>query len=100
MIRTTFCSTAVALLFATAPLFSAETGTHSAVKPVPRTDRGWQDRAKTLDQRVTDNPDTEVLFIGDSITQGWEGNGAKEVWEKHFAKHKAVNLGIGGDRTQ
>ncbi|HWN94632.1 MAG TPA: platelet-activating factor acetylhydrolase IB subunit [Methylomirabilota bacterium] len=73
---------------------------HSAVKAAPRTDRGWQDRAKLLDQRVKDNPDTQLLFIGDSITQGWEGDGGKEAWAKHYDKRKAVNLGIGGDRTQ
>jgi len=39
------------------------------------------------------------LMIGDSITHGWEGKGAK-VWEEYYAKRNAVNLGIGGDRTQ
>jgi beta-glucosidase len=73
---------------------------NSAVKAAPRTDRGWSDRAKLLDQRVKDNPDTQLLFIGDSITQGWEGDGAKDVWAKYYEKRKAVNLGIGGDRTQ
>ncbi|MFO0849347.1 MAG: GDSL-type esterase/lipase family protein [Gemmataceae bacterium] len=42
--------------------------------------------------------DADVVFIGDSITQGWEGNG-KKAWETHFAPLKAVNLGIGGDQT-
>lgn len=41
----------------------------------------------------------DLLFIGDSITQGWEGAG-KEAWEKYFSKRKAMNAGIGGDRTQ
>jgi lysophospholipase L1-like esterase len=41
----------------------------------------------------------EVIFIGDSITQGWEGEG-KDVWAKFYAPRNAVNLGIGGDRTQ
>ena len=30
----------------------------------------------------------------------WEGSGAKEVWEKYYGNRKAVNIGIGGDRTQ
>jgi lysophospholipase L1-like esterase len=42
--------------------------------------------------------DVDVLFIGDSITQGWEGNG-KEVWKKNFEPLKAANFGIGGDQT-
>jgi beta-glucosidase len=72
---------------------------HSAIKPAPRPDTGWKDRARLLDDRLKQTPDTQLLFIGDSITQGWEGAG-KDVWANHYAKYKAVNLGIGGDRTQ
>jgi lysophospholipase L1-like esterase len=43
--------------------------------------------------------DVDVLFLGDSITAGWKGNG-KDVWAKNFAPLKAANFGIGGDRTQ
>ena len=41
----------------------------------------------------------DLLFIGDSITQGWEGAGRK-TWEKYYGKRKALNLGISGDRTE
>ena len=95
--NTTFLKLIVAALLFAAGSLCAQ---HSAVKAAPRTDRGWQDRAKLLDQRVTENQDAQLLFIGDSITQGWEGEGAKEIWAKHYEKRKAVNLGIGGDRTQ
>src|SRR5580700_2593520 len=40
----------------------------------------------------------DVLFLGDSITQGWEGAG-KKVWADNFTSFKPVNLGIGGDQT-
>jgi len=40
-----------------------------------------------------------VLFIGDSITEGWGGEGA-DTWAKHFCPLYAANFGIGGDRTQ
>jgi beta-glucosidase len=72
---------------------------HSAITPAPR-DSNWKVRADLLNTRVKEKQDAELLFIGDSITQGWEGQAAKEVWEKHYGKRKAVNLGIGGDRTQ
>ena len=39
-----------------------------------------------------------VVFLGDSITQGWGGEG-KTAWAANFAKLNAVNYGIGGDRT-
>ncbi|HEV8313027.1 MAG TPA: GDSL-type esterase/lipase family protein [Burkholderiaceae bacterium] len=40
----------------------------------------------------------ELVFIGDSITQGWEDAG-REVWQRHYA-HRALDLGFGGDRTE
>jgi lysophospholipase L1-like esterase len=42
--------------------------------------------------------DVDVLFLGDSITQGWSQH--KEIWEASFNQYKAANFGIGGDRTQ
>lgn len=39
-----------------------------------------------------------VLFLGDSITQGW--NSAKPVWDASFGRYDPANFGIGGDRTQ
>jgi lysophospholipase L1-like esterase len=41
----------------------------------------------------------DVLFVGDSITQGWAGSG-KEVWKERFEPLKSANFGIGGDQTQ
>jgi len=39
-----------------------------------------------------------VLFLGDSITQGWDR--ARDVWQEHYGKYDPANFGIGGDRTQ
>ena len=73
---------------------------HSATEPAPRTDDSWKQRQALLNDRAAmAGPKARVVFIGDSITQGWEGAG-KNTWEKRFAPHHAVNLGIGGDRTQ
>ena len=41
----------------------------------------------------------DVVFIGDSITQGWENEG-KAAWARHFARYNAVNLGFSGDKTE
>src|SRR6478672_13758271 len=38
----------------------------------------------------------DVIFLGDSITNGWEG---QKAWQEHFGAFKPVNLGIGGDQT-
>ena len=42
--------------------------------------------------------ETQVVFLGDSITAGWAGNG-KDVF-KEYAKYAAANFGIGGDQVQ
>ena len=41
----------------------------------------------------------DVLFLGDSITDGWRTKG-KDVWGKSYEPRHAANFGIGGDRTQ
>ena len=41
----------------------------------------------------------DLVFIGDSITDGWRARG-RAVWTQHYAPRHALNLGIGGDRTQ
>src|SRR3990172_4534699 len=70
---------------------------HDAIKPVPR-DGNWMKRHDAMNARVKEG-NVDLVFIGDSITQGWEGRG-KEVWQKFYGERNAVNLGIGGDRTQ
>src|SRR5262249_30214172 len=39
----------------------------------------------------------DVIFLGDSITHGWEGQ--QKIWKENFGTFKPVNLGIGGDQT-
>lgn len=41
----------------------------------------------------------DLVFLGDSITHAWEDKG-KQVWQKHYAKRNALNLGFSGDRTE
>lgn len=41
----------------------------------------------------------DILFIGDSITQRWNDQGA-EPFEHFFGDHDTINMGIGGDATQ
>ena len=43
----------------------------------------------------------DIVFLGDSITHGWESRGEK-VWAANFetGPYKALNCGISGDRTE
>lgn len=81
-------------LFATAA-FAADT--NLATNPVPR-DSGWMKRHESFNE-TSKKGEATLVFLGDSITQGWEGKG-KATWEKHYAKRNAANFGIGGDRTE
>lgn len=85
------------LLLATAAPAQDTKKQNDAINPVPRAG-GWMKRHESMNARV-EKGDVDVVFIGDSITQGWEGSG-KNVWAKFYGKRNAVNLGIGGDRTQ
>jgi lysophospholipase L1-like esterase len=78
---------------------AAATRTNSAIVPVSRDARSLP-RQNTVLQRAKDNPGScDIAFIGDSITQGWEGSG-KNVWANYYGKRKCLNFGVGGDRTQ
>lgn len=95
----TRCSILIVALLASAQAAGANP-LHSALDPVPRGDQWWKDRHEAMNRRVAElGEKAQLIFIGDSITQGWEGEG-KEVWARYYAHRHAINLGIGGDRTQ
>lgn len=67
--------------------------------PVPRPDGagGRQDEAL---RRVREaRAPVRVVFLGDSITQGWEDAGAA-AWARDFEPLGALQIGVGGDRTE
>lgn len=71
---------------------------NTAIKPEPVGADWWGKRHEAIKERVKQG-NVDLLFIGDSITHGWEGDG-KDVWAKFYAPRNAVNQGFGGDRTQ
>ena len=75
----------------------AEEKQHSAVSPAHR-HSWWTLRNDAVNEQVKQG-NVDLLFIGDSITHGWEGGG-KEYWDKYYAPRNAVNMGFSGDRTQ
>lgn len=40
--------------------------------------------------------DSQLAFLGDSITEGWD----HAAWNEAFGRYRPVRLGIGGDKTQ
>ena len=72
---------------------------HTAIIPVPRTDpANWLARHEGF-VREAQRGGINVLFIGDSIVDGWRNTGLA-VWNKYYAPRRAANFGIDGDRTQ
>ena len=74
-----------------------------ATVPAPR-DKGWTARHEKFVE-IAKKGDVDVLFLGDSITDAWGGEGhgkgaGAEIFENEFKAMKAANFGIGGDRTQ
>ena len=56
----------------------------------------WKARHEKFLER-SNAGDVGLLFVGDSITQGWEGVPA--IWDRFYGSRKAANYGIGGDQT-
>ncbi len=71
----------------------------ASVTPDHRNDQAWW--KKRFDEKIAlvKQGGWELVFLGDSITHGWEGGG-KDVWAQNFGSYKALNLGYGGDRTE
>jgi lysophospholipase L1-like esterase len=66
------------------------------IVPRPRADDWWLDVHRRHVERAKQGR-VDLLFLGDSITQGWNGN---EVWKRLYEPRNAVNFGINGDATQ
>lgn len=81
---------------------SATAGEPDAVKPVPRTQQfEWMSLSTWYhkhaeDVAVAEAGEAQVVFLGDSITDGWDW----EIWQRDLAPLGAANFGIGGDLTQ
>ncbi len=70
---------------------------NTATNPVPR-DSAWVKRHEGFVQEAQKGG-IDILFMGDSITDGWRGRGSN-VWNQSYAPRHAANFGISGDRTQ
>jgi beta-glucosidase len=60
----------------------------------------WTPRhEKKLEEAKALGKTSQVVFIGDSITEGWEKSGAP-VWDRYYKPLNGLALGFGGDRTE
>jgi len=81
---------------------------NTALNPVSRPDKVWDNKGGETwmgrhEAIVAESAkgEAEIIFIGDSITHGWDTTGkGTHVWEKVYAPFNAINMGFGGDRIQ
>jgi lysophospholipase L1-like esterase len=72
--------------------------------PMPREARpefleeqNWRNRVAELSRIApADFARAQIVFLGDSITQGW----FPAIWQQFYAHRSPLNLGVGGDFTQ
>jgi lysophospholipase L1-like esterase len=71
-------------------------GTNPTTMARPRLE--WLERVEQNFAR-TRGKDFDLIFDGDSITDGWQSVG-KDVWAAAYGGRRAVDFGIGGDRIE
>jgi lysophospholipase L1-like esterase len=77
---------------------SVPAGVNSASYAFPRLE--WVTRVKgNNDNAAKIAEGIQLVFDGDSITDGWH-NAGQQIWLEHYAKLGAFDFGIGGDRTE
>jgi lysophospholipase L1-like esterase len=71
---------------------------NTATYPAPS--MSWMIRVNKANENAHKIADSiQLVFDGDSITDGWQGAG-KAVWEERYGNLHPINFGISGDRTQ
>jgi beta-glucosidase len=77
-----------------------------SVTPIANTEswaKWWmprhEEKLAEIRKRKADGQNIDLVFIGDSITHGWEQSG-KKVWDRYYARYNALDLGYSADRTE
>ncbi|CAL8072035.1 unnamed protein product [Orchesella dallaii] len=88
-------SSLVALLVVFAVAFAAP-----PYDPAPRPEQSWLDRHESFVNNTLVNAESiNVLFYGDSITDGWD-NAGNPTFQEFYVPLGTANYGIGGDRAE
>lgn len=78
------------------PVLAQDDSKNLAISPAPHPGK---EAAHTKFNEVSKQGKAQLVFLGDSITAGWNGRG-KKAWNQYWAPMQAANFGIGGDRTE
>lgn len=101
----------VTMLCAVPPVARGQAGStvsaaaNPAVVPTDRLSEGWwAERHKAIVAGLAIHADTQLLMIGDSITNNYDkakppNEDFQPIWQQYYAPRKALNLGFSGDTT-
>ena len=103
-VRITCCLGLMMLCLSGVALGAIEETSVLALSPEPQTaewaQSWWMPRhEQKLKEAQQLKGKVDLLFIGDSITHGWE-SGGKAVWDEFYAHRRPFNVGFSGDRTE
>lgn len=70
-----------------------------ATSPVERLSEDWWKQRHSEKVTLTKSGKADLVFLGDSITHGWETTG-KATWDKYYGHRNSANFGYSGDRTE
>ncbi len=92
-------------VLACAALSSAQGPPNPAIVPADRLNEPWwAARHKAVLDAIHAHPDTDLLMIGDSITNNYDkanppDENFQPIWKQFYESRKALNLGFSGDTT-
>ena len=66
--------------------------------PLPQDSPVWMARMEQFNESA-EREHIKLVFLGDSITQGWESDG-RSVWNRYYSKRMAMNFGMNRDTTE
>ena len=101
-LRAAFCILVPIAFLATASAQRIVNPSDEKVNPRGQESRPEEDR--DVSQEVREHPDTQLLLIGDSITDNYHASDPPDrdfrpTWDQFYAPRKALNLGFSGDTT-
>jgi lysophospholipase L1-like esterase len=97
--------TATAGVYASAPDVAVDPSPTAGVVPKDRLNLAWwRERHEAILRDAPGHADSELLWIGDSITNNFEKSKLPDenffpTWKEFYVPRKALNLGFSGDTT-
>ena len=99
------CVLIAALAFPVVAQTPVTTASNPATIPTDLSDQPWwAARHKAVVEAAQSQPDTQLLLIGDSITNNYDkarppDENFQPVWKEFYEPRRALNLGFSGDTT-